>query len=188
MLLILLLLTNFLYRCFSSFIPKASLSPLQSPSFDIANSFLFSRWKSQQFLSNYKFSNPLITRAPTSFILHSLTVSPSTSSTAAGTLLSSESSHHINSSWLLGSVEEISPKTAVAKLQFLVFTSQKIHDSIYKHKKEEKIKRQMNSIKSNISQFWEGIKIPCAPSDFEFVVYLIIQYSVMFQILWSRFA
>lgn len=46
----------------------------------------------------------------------------------------------------------------------------------------------MNSIKSNISQFWKGIKILCAPSDFDFVVYLIIQYLVIFQILWSCFA
>lgn len=46
----------------------------------------------------------------------------------------------------------------------------------------------MNSIKSNIMQFWEGIKIPCASSAFDFVVYLIIQYLVMFQIFWSCFA
>lgn len=46
----------------------------------------------------------------------------------------------------------------------------------------------MNSIKSNIMQFWEGIKIPCASSAFDFVVYLIIQYLVMFQIFSSCFA
>jgi len=82
----------------------------------------------------------------------------------------------------LGPVAEISPKIAVAKSQFLVLTSQTIHALIYRQKKNPQKTEQNKtkpkgiiSIKFNISQFWEGIKISCAPSDFDFVVSLFIQ-------------
>lgn len=57
-----------------------------------------------------------------------------------------------------------------------------------KNQNKTQTNKKKNSIKTTIRQFWEGIKIPHGPSDFDFVVYLIIQYPVMFQILWSCFA
>lgn len=141
-LLILLLLMNLLYRYFSSFIPKASLSPLHNHLVLTLQTFFTPKVEITA-ISDYKFSDPPFTLAPiSSFILHSLTISPSTSSAAAGAPHSSESSHHINSSWLLGPVAKNSPKIAVAKPHFLVFTSQTIYVLIYKHKKNLiKIKR-----------------------------------------------